>query len=324
MHLSTSLSHLGKCKKELIMAAILLTGATGWLGQETIDLISENPDLVAGAELVLFASRSGNIELVGKSFEVKSLDSIVDYQAGEVAGVVHLAFLTRDKVKKMSTKDYIYSNHQISSQVSNLIRKTKPRWVVTVSSGAIYNSEGNLEDDLDSNPYGYCKKVEETLLREACEEVSSNLVVGRLWGAMGRNMPLNRNYAVSDFIQSALINSEISINSGTIVERRYVNAAEFMELLIKIATSGTSKTLDSGGPLIEIGELSKLIAERVQGVTIRRSTSNLSREDFYFPKQSEYEELSEIFKVNLSSIEDLVEITIKSHQKLLELKAQVP
>ena len=324
MHLNIFQSHLGKSKKDSEMSSILITGATGWLGQETIDLISRNPKLVSNLELVLLASKDRSIELAGREFQVKTLKSALDFQVGEIVGVIHLAFLTRDKAKVMPTSEYVDSNQQITSQVSNLIRTCKPSWVVTVSSGAIFNSEGNLEHDLNSNPYGYCKNIEETLLREVCHEVRANLVVGRLWGAMGRNMPLNRNYAVSDFIQSALCKSEIDIKSGNTVERRYVNAAEFMELLIKIAVSGDSKTLDSGGPLIEIGELSELIARKIPGVTIRRSADKSASADFYFPKMNEYEELAKKFNVNLSTIEDLVEITIQSHQKLLENRAQRP
>ena len=306
------------------MSAILITGATGWLGQETIDLISRKPELVSHSNLILLASKNRTIELAGKSFEAKTLKSTLDFQVGEFFGVIHLAFLTRDKAKLMSTTEYVDSNKQISLQVSNLIRTCKPSWVVTVSSGAIFDSEGNLEHDLNSNPYGYCKNIEETLLREVCEEVNANLVVGRLWGAMGRNMPLNRNYAVSDFIQSALRKSEIDIKSGNIIERRYVNAAEFMELLIKMAITGDSKTLDSGGPLIEIGQLSELIAKRIPGVKIRRSINKSASADSYFPKLNEYEELSEKFNVNLSTIEDLVDMTIESHRKLLENKPQRP
>ena len=306
------------------MSAILITGATGWLGQETLDLISRKPDLVSYSELILLASKNKSIELAGKSFEAKTLKSTLNFQVGEIVGVIHLAFLTRDKAKLMPTSEYVNSNKQISSQVSSLIRTFKPSWVVTVSSGAIFDSEGNIEHDLNSNPYGFCKNIEETLLREVCEEVNASLVVGRLWGAMGRNMPLNLNYAVSDFIQSAICKSEIDIKSGNIVERRYVNAAEFMELLIKIAVSGDSKTLDSGGPLIEIGELSELIAKKIPGVTIRRSADKSASADSYFPKLNEYEELAKKFNVNLSTIEDLVEITIQSHQKLLENRALRP
>ena len=113
---------------------IVITGATGWLGQETLGAISHRFGQLGEIELALFASSDKEITFQTRKYSVKSLDSISETNANPIDGVIHLAFLTRDKATRMSREEYVLRNLKISSSVASFIRFSKPKWVVNVSS----------------------------------------------------------------------------------------------------------------------------------------------------------------------------------------------
>ena len=301
------------------MSRIVVTGATGWLGRETLDILEQTPGKSINSELILYASRQNEIKNSRFTKSVMPLEDLVDQNLVNVDGVIHLAFLTRDKSRIIKHEDYLVSNLAITSTVATFIRNVKPKWVATVSSGAIFDQNQELELDLFNNPYGFTKHIEENLLKEVCTQVGANLVIGRLWGAMGARMPLNPNYAVSDFVQAALTKSEILINSAHRVQRRYVNANNFMDLLLRIAISGRTCEFDSGGHVVELGELAQLIAKKLSNIQITRPDLSHENEDSYFSRSNEYEALCKEFGIEPSSLEQMVAMTIDNHKKLLGL-----
>ena len=224
-----------------------------------------------------------------------------------------MAFLTRDKLKTLNFNDFIRINLELISKACQIIERNKPKWVVVVSSGAILDREsGEIESDVEKNPYGFCKRIEELLLADAAKRVGANIVIGRLWGASGEQMPPNLEYALSDFIESARLKNEIQIKSGGEVFRRYVDAGEFMEVLVKLAISGESRLLDSGGVVIEIGELSQLVAGHFPGTSVSRSKS-LTDVDDYYPKEQDFNDLAKELGIQLSTIKEQVARTVNGH-----------
>jgi nucleoside-diphosphate-sugar epimerase len=293
---------------------IVITGASGWLGKETISVLS-NTDF----ELKLFASEKKNINLLENgNVEANSLDSV--NVIGNCEGFIHLAHLTKDKVSKLGQQNFIYENLLLTSKAAQIIHSSKPKWVVLVSSGAIFDPiNKEIDSNIATNPYGFGKRVEELIVRNACEIAGSNLVIGRLWGASGKLMVPNSAYALSDLIQNAIIHRQININSPYDVFRKYVNAAQFMEVLVKSAQSGRNLTINSGGFLVEIGEVAKLVAARVVKTKIIRPNYDGSQPNTYYPKDEEFNALASEMGIKLLSIDDQIDLTIRGHKQQLAI-----
>jgi len=295
---------------------IFVSGASGWLGKELISLINQKRLIdFSTNDLRLFSSNGRSIKLINSkeyltsSFEVNQFE----IEPKNLEGFIHLAFLTRDKLKTLNFNDFIRINLELISKACQIIERNKPKWVVVVSSGAILDREsGEIESDVEKNPYGFCKRIEELLLADAAKRVGANIVIGRLWGASGEQMPPNLEYALSDFIESARLKNEIQIKSGGEVFRRYVDAGEFMEVLVKLAISGESRLLDSGGVVIEIGELSQLVAGHFPGTSVSRSKS-LTDVDDYYPKEQDFNDLAEELGIQLRTIKEQVARTVNGH-----------
>jgi nucleoside-diphosphate-sugar epimerase len=231
-----------------------------------------------------------------------------------IEGLVHLAFITKDKTTEYSFSEYVAKNIELISTACEIIERDKPKWVVVVSSGAIIDRATlEIENNVVRNPYGFCKRIEEALIAESARKVGANIVIGRLWGGTGLYMPVKRAYAISDFIESAKESGAIRINSGGDVMRRYCDAGDFMEVLVRSAIQGDTTTLDSGGSIIEVGELAKLISARLGEISISRSEVPTAVDDYY-PRGSEFEELAKSVGVQLHGIDEQVLRTLKSHK----------
>ena len=296
---------------------VLITGATGWLGRETVARVLEGKlDGISNNNLLLASSNGRDLELDSLGvFPTNALAEFSDTKSKDaIDGLVHLAFITKDKTAEYSFSDYVAKNIELISAACKIIEREKPKWVVVVSSGAIIDrSTMENENNVLRNPYGFCKRIEEALIAESARKVGANIVIGRLWGGTGLYMPIKRAYAISDFIESAKEKNAISINSGGDVIRRYCDAGDFMEVLIRAALKGETTTIDSGGSIIEVGELAKLISARLGEIPITRSQSPTPLDDYY-PRGSEFEDLAKSVGVQLHGIDEQVLRTLKSHK----------
>lgn len=297
---------------------LVITGAGGWLGTELLELLlrTHGADQLI-SNVICLGSRARTMQL-SDGTELKCNDYSESLLIDKVGGFVHLAFLTRDKVSTFGTEEYSFRNLAITSRAIELIEQTRPRWVATVSSGAVFSKPGGpLENNLLANPYGFTKRIEETMLSQVAHDVGANFSVGRLWGAMGAYMPVNRAYAVSDFIVQAHSSNLISIRAHHEVWRRYCDAQEFMNVLVTSAESHSRTFFDSGGDLIEIGELASKISKLTDSeVTVNRPATDGSP-DRYFPESNKYDHLCETLGINRSHIDDLLNSTFQRHISLL-------
>ena len=296
---------------------VLVTGATGWLGRETVARVIEGKfEGITQSDLLLASSNGRDLELDSLGvYPTVALETLSHREStNSIEGLVHLAFITKDKTTEYSFSEYVAKNIELISAACEIIERDKPKWVVVVSSGAIIDRATlEIENNVLRNPYGFCKRIEEALIAESARKVGANIVIGRLWGGTGLYMPVKRAYAISDFIESAKESGAIRINSGGDVMRRYCDAGDFMEVLVRSAIQGDTTTLDSGGSIIEVGELAKLISSRLGEISISRSEVPTAVDDYY-PRGSEFEELAKSVGVQLHGIDEQVLRTLKSHK----------
>ena len=298
---------------------VLVTGATGWLGRETVARVLEGKlKGISASDLQLASSNGRDLDLDSLGvYSTVALESLRHSDsATPMKGLVHLAFITKDKTAEYGFSEYVAKNIELISAACEIIEREKPQWVVVVSSGAIIDRATlEIENNVTNNPYGFCKRIEEALISESARKVGANIVIGRLWGGTGLYMPVKRAYAISDFIESAKESNAIRINSGGDVIRRYCDAGDFMQVLIESATRGDTTTVDSGGSIIEVGELAQLISAQMGEIAISRSETPTAIDDYY-PRGMEFEELAQSVGVQLHGMDEQVLRTLKSHKAI--------
>ena len=135
---------------------VLISGATGWLGRELLNIFSETN--FEKIQINLISSKNGYMAVKGNNLEVKSFKNYKGIES--VNNYFDFAFLARNKLEKLGPDKFKEINMEIISNSTNLIKTICPKTVVLSSSGAIYNIKkstkaGTLYSDL--------KKIQEEL-----------------------------------------------------------------------------------------------------------------------------------------------------------------
>ena len=284
---------------------ILITGGSGWLGKSSINHIRKH---IPRAEIKILGSHSRNMEILGEQFTVENLDQY-DPKSFSPDGVIHLAHLTRGRIDEFGLQEYKFQNQKILSKLKTIFEVNQIKWTTVVSSGAVESFVGKIEN----NPYTESKLAEEKFIREYSISNNIGFSIVRLWGSLGFDMPINRNYAVSDFIIQALEKDEIKVKAINKVFRRYVDSREFMSVCIESARVKINDTFSSGGQLIEISDLAREIGFRMNSaVTV--PDVQVETSDEYFPSDFNYENIRKLCNVPKIDFFDSLEATIVSHK----------
>jgi len=150
------------------------------------------------------------------------------------------------------------------------------RTIVSTSSGAAVESQH--PDALSI--YGQHKLQEERIANAAANETRT-VVIARAWSLSGPLVSRPRAYAFSDFVLQARQGS-IEIASQHPTFRRYCSAGDFLTVCALKALTGESGVVESGGDLIELGELAQRIRAVVNpSAEIRRIWDPKSKENVY-------------------------------------------
>ena len=301
---------------------ILITGASGWLGRNTIKyFLSKNIPL---SDLILIGSKH-RIEQIEKNMEVNivTFSDIQKYIKNEsIDGIIHLAYLTRDH-SGLNLDSYIKTNIELTSTIEKILQVHKPKWMVYVSSGAIYSNYSSeiIEQDIVSNPYGFLKYKDEVKFRDLCNEFGINLTIGRLWGATGNDFIHAKKYAIGEFIINALISRNIFIKSNFNVFRTYCDSEQFIQICIESAIKNKFTLFDSNGEIIEVQELAIRIKNLLQPkieIIREKLDSNLYVDDYY-ARNNTFFSLANDLQIKLLSLDEQIFKTSGYIKKNLDL-----
>ncbi len=287
---------------------IIITGASGWLGRNSIRYFLNRG--IKLENLILIGSHKRDLEIFnGINVNIETFEEVINSPKSlSIEGIVHLAYQTRDKVGENISK-YISENSKITNQVCQLL-ESKPRWFTYVSSGAIYSNYQNqvIEVSPNSNPYGFLKHQDENIFNKFCGENSINISIGRLWGASGIDFINPNKYAFGEFILKSLANQDIEILSPRKVFRKFCDSEQFIEICIRSAQQSPLTVFNSSGELIEIEDLANLIVNIINSKSqVRRKYLDLNADsDNYFSLDEDYFNLAKDLGINLLGLREQV------------------
>jgi UDP-glucuronate decarboxylase len=245
--------------------AVAVTGATGWLGSAATDLLISAIGPRWADQLRLYASSARETTTpAGVAIQVAELPDLIDQEPAPTH-VVHLAYLTRDKAHRMPLADYVLANLKVTATVVAAVEQFRPRGIVAASSGAVREHGGTLATDLQGNPYGALKHLDELMITAACDTAGTACVIPRIFSVAGPGMTDVTRYALGDIVVSAMRGGPIVVRSGGDVVRSYAAVEDVVAVSLALALSGRSETFDTAGTEIEVGDLATLVA-KVRGL----------------------------------------------------------
>jgi nucleoside-diphosphate-sugar epimerase len=244
---------------------IAVTGATGWFGRTTLELLFGALGDAAAARVLAYASRPTSVELTtGHTVAVRPLHELPTARPSPTI-VLHFACLTRDRERELGTAAYLQANLDITTTVLRALEAHTPRVLVATSSGAAAQYGGASGLDLEHNAYGTLKRLDELAFAHLADQLGSGYALPRVYSVAGPWMTKPLKYALGSMVATALAGGPITINAERPVWRSYCGVAEVVALSLWMAAEGANTVFDTGGHLVEMADLAGAVARTVGG-----------------------------------------------------------
>ena len=232
----------------------IITGANGWLGRFLLEALHFcfGPELAKNV-FVISNSKSRITLDSGNQISAYCYDHKFPDQQKYI--LCHFAFLTRDKILKISNDEYIRQNQAIRDNITKIINRTNPISMLYSSSGALYN-----KDDL----YGKLKLEDEIYFKELSAKMGYSIIIPRIFNLAGPYINKHNLYAISDFIIQLVKNNQILINANFPVIRSYIHILDLFKICLSFILdehkNQSCLTFDTGSQKeIELFELANII-----------------------------------------------------------------
>ena len=235
---------------------VLVFGASGWFGRELRALVA----LADPVPTFLWVP--------GPSAEVVPDDAFVyDFHPSVV---INFASLTRERVEAEGEQIFTATNEYLAGRFLTHAQTARVRLAVTVSSGAAVTETDHA--------YGRLKAAEEESALHLVD-TRRTVVVIRAYSVSGGYVRRPRDYAFSDFILQAA-EGQVRVSASSTVHRRYCAVRDVLTVALRSGGNGRSGLFETGGSLVEMGELAEAIAAIVNpraSVTRSPLSSSVSR-----------------------------------------------
>jgi len=261
---------------------ILLTGGTGFFGAWILALfgwiarqgvadfrvycVSRDP-----GRFVLRHPWAGNAQwlhwITGDVRDFAFPDAPIDY-------VLHAATDTSSTAGD-NPGELLDSITEGTRHVLSCARQCNAQRVLLVSSGGVYGAQPSaihaLDETCTSAPstmdprsaYGEGKRIMELLGACHAEKTARSVTVARCFAFVGAGLPLDRHFAIGNFIRDALNSDQLTIGGDGSAVRSYLYAADLAVWLLTILTRGQSGRIYNVGSdrAMNMKEIAQTVAD---------------------------------------------------------------
>jgi nucleoside-diphosphate-sugar epimerase len=294
-----TLSGAGALRLGMGRERVIVTGAGGWLGLATLEMLYALLGEAIHDRVVCFGSHERTLRLRG-GLEVAQhpLAAMAELPA-KPSLLLHLAFLTQEKARTLSPEAYAAANWTISLQVMTALDRVGVRGVFLASSGAAY-----LADDPKAartkRLYGALKKEDEDRFVGWAEDGRGRLVIARIFNLAGPYINKRASYALACFIADVLADRAIEISASNRVYRSYVAVEELMSVAFGALTAEPSGIVrfDTAGAALEMDGIAHAVADTLAPrLAVRRAAMTRDLPDRYVGDGAAYTALRDALGV---------------------------
>lgn len=269
--------------RKLAGQRIFVTGGTGFVGKWLLATLLDADEVLTLDCRITVLSRDPEAFLR----EWPAMAGRIDWITGDVRDfplgdkhfdtIIHAA---TDVVTQGAPQEVFSTCLEGTRRVLELARRSGASQFLLVSSGAVYGPLpagmthvpethlGGPDPLLASSAYGEGKRVSEWLTAQAATE-GLEVKVARVFALVGPHLPLDKHFAIGNFLRAALADEEIVIHGDGTPVRSYLHAADMASWLWAVLLRGRSGVAYNVG-----GEESLSIAELAHRVVrVLKATS---------------------------------------------------
>jgi nucleoside-diphosphate-sugar epimerase len=259
----------------------------------------------AGLQLLATGSKDQQIEIDGQSQAVRA-QSIEVISAFKPTVVIDTAFVTRERLPILGHKTYIETNQKLIDQSLDIAALPSVRKYIGFSSGATMHLAGHNSFSLEENPYAAQKRIYESKISAIAAGLQSDILVARVWSVTGSYCTKPESFAFTDLIAQAKLGL-IEIKAKHLVYRRYCALEDVLALAMLPSAREGNPIFDTGGDLIELGELAKIVVDLVNpNADIRHRLDKALPPDNYHSDNKDWGQLTGMAKLGLDTLRDQI------------------
>jgi nucleoside-diphosphate-sugar epimerase len=295
---------------------VVVTGAGGWLGRATLEMLESSLGPRFSSRVHAFASYRRLMKLrSGTELEVLSLNDLQRLKIGPHI-VAHYAYGTREFVSQLGFATYIARNEEISTLMASHFDRQPPVGALVISSGAVY-----LGSDISTNPYGVMKERDERLFLNLVNNSSGSgqatrLVIPRLFNLAGPflNKP---DYVLGSIIHDIGRGGPIRLRATHPVVRSYIHVKDLVDLAFSAMLGEgpiPDRAFDTAGECkVEVGQLAELAISVLSpmGVEIVRPPLDGAPADCYVGDPAVIDSLAHSYGIELQPLARQIEDTAR-------------
>jgi len=269
---------------------IVITGAGGWIGLATLDMLAAALGDKFEKRVRAFGSNTRALRLADGAQVLQRPLADMAWLPHAPTIVLHTAFLTKDRAEAMDEEAYIAANRAISETVLKALNPIGAEAIFVASSGAAAKA-----DDPDASAamrlYGALKREDEERFAAWADETGHRAVIARIYALTGPYINKPGAYAIGSFLADALAGRAVEVRAPKRVVRAYVAIRELMSLVFANLqpTSGVLR-FDSGGEPLELGEIAGVVAAQTGG-SVARAEITTGPADIYHGDDAAYRAL---------------------------------
>ena len=252
---------------------ILITGGTGFVGRHLLDQISAGMGPYGLSDVVITSRSHAD---VGHEVEQVRWD-VTDPDLPDVAfdAIIHAATPASAALNaRAPTRMFDQIVVGARNVVELCARQQEPPRLLFTSSGAVY---GEMPEHLNAwpedshlaaspldpkNAYANGKRAAEAMFALAGHEGVCRPTIARLFAFSGRHLPLDRHFAIGNFVRDALSGGPICIRGTGRQRRSYLDGGDMAAWLLKalVTLSGLPDVLHVGSDRsLTIEDLARLV-----------------------------------------------------------------
>lgn len=256
-------SHINSLRKK----TILIAGGTGFFGKWLVGTINFlNKKYHLQIDIVLLSRNINNAQLMYQNLEIpiKYLEHDLCSQNTLIyeKSIDYIIHAGNDALWPKTSDEEITQYKSIvggTEKLLNLALSSGANRFLYVSSGAAI---GNYNpNDKSQRVYSESKRMAETLTLAYAGKNKFSASIARCYSFVGPHLPLNKHYAIGNFLKSAFSNSDIQINSDGESIRSYLYAADLSLWLLSILIQSKNESIYDVGSNEEVSikNLAKIV-----------------------------------------------------------------
>jgi len=284
---------------------IFITGGSGFIGKWLVSgLLFANERLDLNCEIEILTRYPEKFcelmpQITNSKIVILRKGDIKNFEFGNKTFDIIIHGAT-DVIKPSSALETFDTCFQGTKRILDFAKRCKASDFLLTSSGAVYGkhpsdlsgvNEGFLgapDVTLATSAYGEGKRVSEWLSFMAAEDTGMNVKVARIYAQVGPYLPLDKHFAIGNFIQDALSGRTIKVLGDGTPIRSYLYAADTALWLLAMMIRGKrNRVWNLGGDeKCSIAQLANKVANILnssKGVCIYKESKKNKKIECYVP-----------------------------------------